>query len=451
MTADLTVNTDFAQVEADEQQVNLTRFSLFFPEKRDFFLENQGTFAFGGVAASSTTNTDAPTLFYSRRIGLNKNLEVPLQVGGRLTGRAGAFTVGVLDIQTGDETKAAAKATNFSVVRVKRDILRRSSVGLIFTGRSLVQAGTGGNESYGADGAFSFYQNLTINTYWAQTRTNGVASKDSASYRAQLDYPGDRYGVQLEHLFIGPDFDPQVGFVRRKDMTREYGLLRFSPRPRASRKIRRYSYTGSVDYIENGAGRVETRERFGEFAIEFQNTDRFSVAYTNTFDFLPAAFEIATGVKLPIGGYSYDNAKVALNMGQQRKLSFNVAAEYGTFYDGHKTTIGASRGRMNISSKLSIEPTYTINRVELVEGSFTTHLAAARIIYTMTPLMFTSALLQYNSGTHAVSANVRLRWEYRPGSELFVVYNEDRSTLGAGFAQLNNRSLIVKVNRLFRF
>ncbi len=137
-------------------------------------------------------------------------------------------------------------------------------------------------------------------------------------------------------------------------------------------------------------------------------------------------------------------------MGQQRRLSFNVAAEYGTYYNGHKTTVGASRGRMNVSSQLSIEPTYTINRVDLVEGSFTTHLTGTRVVYTMTPLMFTSALLQYNSGTHAVSANVRLRWEYRPGSELFIVFNTERNTLGSGFSQLTNRSLIFKVNRLFR-
>ena len=184
LVADLTVNTDFAQVEADEQQINLTRFNLFFPEKRDFFLENQGTFSFGGVAINSVggnfgggfigSNNAAPILFYSRRIGLHGNHQVPLNVGGRLTGRAGRFSLGVLNIQTGDkEEELGAPATNFSVIRVKRDVLRRSSVGLLFTNRSESTIGPGANRSYGIDGTFAFFENLQINTYWAATDTDG--------------------------------------------------------------------------------------------------------------------------------------------------------------------------------------------------------------------------------------------------------------------------------------
>ena len=163
LVADLTVNTDFAQVEADEQQVNLTRFSLFFPEKREFFLENQGLFAFGGGGGNT------PILFYSRRIGLNQSQEVPIDAGGRLTGRIGQFSLGVMNIQTGDEESANAEATNFSVVRVKRNILRRSSIGALFTGRSISAAGDGSSQTYGLDGGFAFYDNLSINSYWATT------------------------------------------------------------------------------------------------------------------------------------------------------------------------------------------------------------------------------------------------------------------------------------------
>jgi hypothetical protein len=234
-------------------------------------------------------------------------------------------------------------------------------------------------------------------------------------------------------------------------MVRDFAQLRFSPRPRSMRSIRRFSYMGSLEYIEDGNGRLETRERLGEFAIEFQNADRVSVTYTNIHEFLPTPFAIADDVTLPVGGYDFDNTRVAFNMSQQRRFSFNVLAEYGTFYNGHKTTLGASRGRMNLSSQLSVEPTYTFNRVELVQGSFTTHLAGSRVIYTMTPLMFASALLQYNSDNKAVTANLRLRWEYQPGSELFVVYNEERNTVSRGFPGLTGRTLIVKINRLFRF
>ena len=455
ITADFTYNTDFAHVEADEQQVNLTRFSLFFPEKREFFLENQGTFSFGGVAATGTAGSgDTPILFYGRRIGLNQGRLVPLQAGGRVTGRVGRYTFGFADMQSGDEPVSESRSTNFSVVRLKRDLLRRSSIGVIYTGRSVAQNGSGANRAYGFDATFGFYDHLALNAYWARTKSDGLRGEDT-SYRGQLDYAGDRYGVQLERLTVGANFNPDVGFVRRYDLRRSFGLFRFSPRPNAkrpvSRLIRKFSYTGSVSQIENGGGRLETRERGGEFATEFQNSDRFSVAYTNLYEFLPGPFRIASGVTLPVGGYDFDNLEVGFNLGQRRRISANLLGEYGTFYNGHRTAFTASRSLMRITTQLSVAPTYSINRVDLVQGSFTTHLAGSRVIYTMTPLMFASALVQYSTATNVVSANARLRWEYRPGSELFIVFNEERKTLVPGFPNLSNRAFIVKVNRLFRF
>ncbi len=453
VTADFTYNTDFAQVEADEQQVNLTRFSLFFPEKREFFLENQGTFAFGGVAPGTTANanatSDTPILFYSRRVGLNQGRVVPIQAGGRLTGRLGRFSFGVLNIQADDEPVSRSPVTNFSVARIRRDILRKSNVGVIFTSRSAAQGGVGTNEAYGVDGTFSFFESLAINTYWARTRTDGLAHEDT-SYRAQLDYAGDRYGVQLERLVVGDHFNPEVGFLRRDDMRRSFGQFRFSPRPRSIKAVRKFSWTGSLAYIENGAGRLETRDGIGEFAVELQNSDRFSVAYEGDYEFLPQPFPIATGVRLPVGGYDFATMRTGFTFGQQRPVSGNLLVEYGTFYDGHKTTLSFSRGRVNLTSQLSIEPSVSLNWVDLAEGSFTTRLVSSRVTYTVTPLLFVSALLQYNSGTNAVVSNVRLRWEYRPGSELFVVLNEQRDALARSFPALANRALIVKVNRLFR-
>jgi hypothetical protein len=455
VTADVTVRTDFAQVEADEQQINLTRFSLFFPEKREFFLENQGTFGFGGVppGGANAGNSDAPTLFYSRRIGLNRGSLVPLDIGGRLNGRLGKFTIGVLNIQTGEEGISASPATNFSVVRVKRDILGRSSIGLIATGRSVAQSGVGSNEAYGVDGTFNFFENVIFNTYWARTHTDGLRGDDH-SYRAQFDYPADRYGIQVERVSIGDNFNPEVGFVRRDNMVRDWGQFRFSPRPRAdrpiARTIRKFSYTGSLERIENRQGRLESREALGEFALEFQNADRFAVVYTNLFEYLPAPFAISPGVRLPVGDYEFNNLRVLFNMGVQHRYGFNTSFDYGTFYNGHKTTLSVSRGRLGFSNQLSVEPTYTINKVDLVQGAFTTHLTGTRVTYTMTPLMFTSALVQYSSSNNSVSANVRLRWEYRPGSELFVVYNEERNTLTRAFPDLSGRAVIIKINRLFR-
>jgi hypothetical protein len=311
--------------------------------------------------------------------------------------------------------------------------------------------GSGTNQSYGFDGTFAFFQNLEINSYWATTRTDGLDTADDTSYRAQLDYPGDRYAVQLEHLRIGDNFNPEIGFLRRDDMARDYARLRFSPRPRNRNAIRKYVYEGWVDYIENSSGRLETRERAAEFALEFQNADRFAVNYTNWFEFLPDPFPIGGDVVLPVGAYQFDTIRVGYNLAQQRSVSANLFAEFGTFYNGRKTSFTAARGRVPITNQLSVEPTYSFNYVTLVQGSFTTHLVGSRVTYSMTPLMFVSALLQYNSGTNTVSTNARFRWEYQPGSELFVVYNEERNTLTPSFPNLNNRSFIVKINRLFRF
>jgi hypothetical protein len=449
LTANFTYNTDFAQVEADEQQINLTRFSLFFPEKREFFLENQGLFAFGGASAVASAG-DTPVLFYSRRIGLNEGRETPILAGGRLTGRLGRYSLGVLNIQTDDEPVSRSLSTNFSALRVKRDLLRRSSIGLLVTGRSIGQSGSGSNQAYGVDGTFAFFDSLAINTYWARTQTDALSGEDT-SYRAQLNYNGDRYGVQLERLVVGDSFNPEIGFVRRDDMRSASGELRFSPRLASSRVIRKLSWSGSLAYIENGARRLESRDLTGEFAIDFHNSDRFFVDYTDSYEFLPAPFRIASGITLPVGGYDFRAARAGMNFGRQRPISTNISAEYGTFYSGHRTTFAISQGRLNPSPRISIEPTYSVNAVDLREGSFTTILLGSRATFTVTPLMFISALVQHNSGNRAVTANVRLRWEYQPGSELFVVWNEQRDTRLSGFPGLVNRGVIVKVNRLFRF
>jgi hypothetical protein len=279
LTADVTYNTDFAQVEADEQQVNLTRFSLFFPEKREFFLENQGTFSFGGVATSGSTagTSNAPILFYSRRIGLESGQAVPIQVGGRLTGRMGRFSVGALNIESGEDAALGARATNFSVVRVKRDILRKSSVGLLFTGRSAAGTVAGRNEAYGVDASLGFFANLFVYSYWARAR-NTATSGDDTSYRLQVDYPGDRYALQVERLAVGANFNPGIGFVKRLDMRKNYAQFKFTPRTSRFTSVRKFTYMGSVSYVENGAGRLETRVQDAEFGIDLQNSDRFFAA-----------------------------------------------------------------------------------------------------------------------------------------------------------------------------
>ncbi|SVB81677.1 uncharacterized protein METZ01_LOCUS234531, partial [marine metagenome] len=372
--ADFTVNTDFAQVEADEQQVNLTRFSLFFPEKREFFLENEGVFAFGGAGTGPFGGGGStPVLFYSRRIGLQDGREVPIHAGGRLTGRAGGLSVGVLNLQTADVPTANAESTNFSVVRVKHDILRRSSIGAIFTGRSVSILGNGSSETYGLDGTFAFYDNLNINTYWAKTETPGLRG-DDVSYRTQLDYMGDRYAVQVERLIVGDDFNPEVGFLQRDDFERSFGMFRFSPRPESISAIRKLIWEGRLDYFTDRAGTLETRQAQGVFGIQFENSDRFTATYSRNYEFLDRPFQIASDVAIPVGGYGFEDVELAYFFGNQRRVAGGVVVQHGDFYGGEKTTLGFglqegfSSGRLEVTPKLSIEPGLSFNRISLPQG-----------------------------------------------------------------------------------
>ena len=467
LTADFTLNTDFAQVEVDEQQINLTRFSLFFPEKREFFLESQGIFdfaraaGFGGFGASTRGNLtgapgffgpgNTPTLFFSRRIGLDESgRTVPIRGGGRLTGKVGDFSVGAVNIQTGD-TATDAAATNFSVLRIKRDVLRRSRVGAIVTNRSVSVQGDGANQAYGLDGAFSFHDNVNLYGYYARTSTPGLEGDDQ-SYQTAFSYEGDRYGLLVDHLLVGGNFNPEIGFMRRRDFRRTYVFAQFSPRPRGIAAVRQFFWSGSLDYVENGAGQIETRILAGRFQASFENSDSLSADIQQDYEFLARPFELAGEVTLPVGGYAFRDFQVSYRMGPQRRLAGSLSLQHGEFFDGRITAVGYSRGRIEVTRQFAVEPSVLLNRISLPQGDFTARVAATRLTYTFTPRMFASALLQYNSTENVLSTNVRLRWEYQPGSELFVVYNDQRDTwLNRGFPRLENRAFVVKLTRQFRF
>jgi hypothetical protein len=463
LTTDFTYRTDFAQVEDDDQQVNLTRFSLFFPEKRDFFLEGQGLFAFGGASttpptgAATSAPVNTPVLFFSRRIGLNGNRAVPIEAGGRLTGKAGRYSIGLLDIQTDASREARAPSTNFAVVRLKRDILRRSYIGFIGTNRAADSAsadvpnpaGPEDNLVVGVDANLSFFQSLNIVGYYAGSRTPGFDGDDH-SYRARFDYDADRLGVQIEQLAVGRNFKPEVGFLRRTDFIESLGQLRISRRPKTWPSIRRINYEAALDYITNGDLELENRQARIGVRTELQNGDAWSVGYSSDFESLSDPFEIITGTFVPAGTYRSRTARGNYTLGTQRRFSGDISAAHGTFYDGDRTDL-AYRGRAELTSRLSVEPGISLNWVNLPTESFVATLLTGRATLSFTPRMLTAALVQYNSTTHQVTTNVRYRWEYRPLSELFIVYSDGRDTLERGFPTLTSRGLTVKITRLFRF
>jgi len=463
LALDLTYNTDFAQVEVDEQQVNLTRFSLSFPEKRDFFLESRGIFGFpastqsgGGGGGGGGT---APQLFYSRRIGLQGSDLVPILGGGRLTGKIGPLDVGALSIQTDEVTESdglggtdtLAELTNFTVVRLRADVLARSNLGALFARRSRSLAASGSNETYGADALFAFYEDFYVSGYYARTQTRGITS-DNQSYQGRISWDGDLQGFSVSHLLVEDDFNPEVGLVRRSGFRQTSVNVRASPRPTQIAFIRQLTVEGNADYLTNARqGFMETRDLAGRLGVEFESSDQLSASYTESYERL-VTDERITGAVIPAGRYSFQTYDGSFTFGPQRFFSGTVSARYGGFYDGHLTSVGFNRGRIEVFPQLSLEPGVSHNWVRLPGNGFNTLLASSRVTYTFTPRLFMSALLQYNSASDRVSANVRMRWEYRPGSELFLVYTEERDTYDFDRTPvLATRGLVVKATSLLRF
>ena len=215
--------------------------------------------------------------------------------------------------------------------------------------------------------------------------------------------------------------------------------------------MRQFTFSGSLDYIENGAGQVETRIAQARFETEFENSDRIGFDFQDNYELLVRPFPIASDVTIPVGAYGFQDFFASYSMGGQRRFSGTFTLQRGGFFNGNITAYGYRRGRIEITPQFSFEPGISLNRIDLPEGTFTATLMQSRVTYTLTPRMFFGGLLQYNNSTNSLSTNLRLRWEYQPGSELFVVYNDQRDTTLRGTPFLENRAFIVKFTRLFRF
>jgi uncharacterized membrane protein YgcG len=462
ITADLTYNTDFAQVEVDERQVNLTRFSLSFPEKREFFLEGRGTFDFGrgggggfrggggGRGGRGGGGGAVPTVFYSRRIGLSDSGAVPILGGGRVTGKVGRFGFGLMNVQT-DGVTDVTRETNFTVVRVKRDILRRSSIGALFTNRSKSVQVDGTNQVYGVDGSFAFGQSVSFGGFYTQSRTPGL-NNENESYVGRANFAGDKYGLGGEYLVVGENFNPEIGLVRRDNFRRYSTTARFSPRLRGIESIRQFTLNAGYERIESlGLSVLETEVWTGGFNIEFENSDMVSVRGAGNSERLDEPLRVSSVVSVPVGDYDFNSVTFQYTFGGQRRVSGSASVQIGEFYGGTITSIGYQRARITVSDQFSLEPSVSFNDVKLPAGDFTTTLVGLRADFAFTPLMFAGGLIQYDSDSDSFSSNLRFRWEYAPGSEFFAVYTDERTTSGRGFPGLQNRAFVLKINRLLRF
>jgi hypothetical protein len=315
----------------------------------------------------------------------------------------------VLEIGTGEEPAVQAQPTNFLVARIKRDILRRSSVGLIGTRRTPSLTGSGSNTVVGVDANFAFYQNVQVVSYYAHSDTPGRAGgRDAESYRGLFRYAADRYGFEAERMKVGTAFNPEVGFVRRPDVTRSYVMGRFSPRPASLRGVRKLSWDVSYDRFVNGTGLLETRQTQGTFRTDFENSDVLTVNVNANYEFLDEPFEIAQGVTIPVGEYEFNDVQGTFTLGPQRTVSGNIGFRFGEFYSGRTTSLSFN-GRVKVTSQLAVEPRVSVDPVRLPEGDFTTKLVGARTTYTLSPRMFVSVLVQYNSSANTIESNARFR------------------------------------------
>jgi len=369
-----------------------------------------------------------------------------------VTGKVGAFDVGALSVQTDADEALDVPSTNFTVLRLRRDVFLRSNVGAIFARRSHSTVAEGSNETYGLDATFAFSSETSLLGYYAETRTEGMVGGEG-SYRARFAHEGDLWGFSVDHLLVGENFNPEVGFLRRQDGFRDSQVrAQYSPRPASIQAIRQLTFQTSLGYLTDETTlRREERDLSASFRIEFDNSDLFMLWFQDSYELLQEPFDITSDVTVPAGGYDYRSVLALYDFGSQRKLSGRVSLRRGSFYDGQRTTVSLSQGRIEILPQLSIEPSISANWVDLPEGAFNANVFSTRINYSFTPRTFLSGLVQYSSSDQVFSTNLRFRWEFAPGSELFVVYTDERNTdVFDRFPELVNRGFVVKINRLLR-
>ena len=455
LTLDATINTDFAQVEADEEQVNLTRFDLFFPEKRPFFLENASTFQFG--------QPQSIDLFFTRRIGLSPT-GVPIDIlgGGRLSGKvAGNWNVGVLNIQTDGLTVGAQRVapdTNYSVLRAQREV-GRSSYGAIFVGRyatgdAAEASVTKWNRAYGVDANVQIGPNHRVSSFIARTDTSGTGGSDYAG-RAFYNFTNNVWQISGGYSQVGDRFNPEVGFLPRRGYRRPEFRVFFQPQPKTIRWIRRVAPHVSYNSYWGFNGRLQSSSmHVHPLEIQPAQGGRFGWFFDRNQDSPLATFVVynrdGRRVAIAPGQYTWYQHAFEYHHDPSARVTGTIRARVGRFYDGDMHALEITSG-YRLSSRMSASVGWTRQDIELPGGSFVANLVPMKASYAFTTLASVSALLQYNGQTAQFSSNIRLALLNRSGTGLFVVYNDRQDTTSFTPAETLGRSFIVKYTRLFDF
>jgi hypothetical protein len=445
LTLDMTVNPDFAQADVDEAQVNLTRFPVFFPERREFFQEGAGIFDVGTGDGGFGGNSSRVLLFHSRRIGLSDSREeIPIYGGAKLTGKQGAFDIGALNMQTDRFEEAGGDAfagQNFSVLRVKRNVLARSYVGGMLT-RNTDGAVGPYNVTGALDASFTFLQNLNFRGFLARSDSRGSADKEVAG-QASLEWDSDRFGFSLDHVSIQENFSPPMGFVPRPNIKRTQAEASYSPRPNI-RHIRQLDIQLSTEYISNQTGGLEERQTDVRFQAEFESGDEIQFQAARSFERLREEFDIEGGTVIPPGDYYSNEYQLSFEGYDGRAISGEVQLGIEDFYGGRQTSLEFGP-QFIITSNLSIDPSYEWNRISMPNGvRFSTHEFNGSVNYAFNRRWLTRTTVQLNSQDQEYLFNFRLNYIFRPGDDIFVVYNETRNYGSAITSRLQDRAFIVK-------
>lgn len=456
LTTDLTYNTDFSQAEVDEAQINLTQFSLFFPEKREFFMENAGLFSFGVPRETE--------IFYSRQIGLARDStgtlrEVPIVAGGRMTGKVGRSNLGLLLMRTGDEQFGTQTINDntYAVARVSRDLFDKSNVGVIFTNRQ----STGGdyNRAYGVDFNLIPGSKLAISGFFAGTDSDGSNNTGYAG-RIRSTWRDPLWQFEGYYTDISQNFDPEMGFFSQQSLAATYGGYRsmsgriaFTPEPEAS-IVRRFYPHVQVDAALGHDGTQLTRHEHFHYFMSLRGGEDAGITLDRNFQRISATSSAILGVNLPIGTYTYTSTRMHFNTNQSKPIFGDFEFTIGQFFNGNRRTF-TFEGGIRYGSRLAFEPRYELNDVELTDinalkQDITAHIIGLRTSYSFSPNISARSLVQWNSQSERFSANFRFNYIIRPGSDLFIVYNERRDSNTGGFpGDPMDRAIVVKLAYLF--
>jgi hypothetical protein len=450
LVANLTGNTDFADSDVDVQQFNLTPYRLFFPEKRQFFLENAGVFAF-----PMSLEGNADQLFFSRQIGIDPitGEQVPINGGAKVTGSLGGFELGVMDVDT--RSSGPNPWANYAVLRLKRSLWGTGSyIGVMGIDKRSGNVTSPFNQTEGVDGRFVLFKDLVVNGYAAQTRTPGYSSGQS-NLGVGMSYRSNWLDFQGEHRKIGPNFNPQVGFLERTDCLCDFADATFKTRP-PFWGLRELQFEGFIFHAPDTHHVVQTQEWQTTFRAEFHNGSYSDDDIVDVFaQRLTAPFNIYKNVNIPVGVYNWTRHQITYGTPQNRRLTAQFFERFGSYYNGRLNELRVRASyRANERLSLSMGPQWNRFRLPLPDGNFSVVFGALETDYSFSRFLSLSTILQVDTAnTQAVSANIRLRWNYRPDSDLYVIYTAGQkfaSLAATNPAQFYENRFVVKYTYSFR-